>query len=214
MSSREIADLTKSRHFDVIRSIVNLTAAGILTAECPLRDFESRGKTYQEYLLTKRDSLVVVARFSPEFTAAIVDRWQELETKELQSALPTNYIESLEALLFSEREKLAAQQQLQEQRPMIAIYDALCNRKDAVSTTALAKKLGLRSAQQLNKFFREKRIKFLNSDRPQAPYSEWFSVVDVKIGDGDKFAEQCLITPLGQIEITKRWNKANKELAV
>jgi hypothetical protein len=33
-----------------------------------------------ECVLTKRDSLVLVARLSPEFTARIVDRWQELES--------------------------------------------------------------------------------------------------------------------------------------
>lgn len=31
------------------------------------------------YLVGKRDSYVVVAQLSPEFTARLVDRWQELE---------------------------------------------------------------------------------------------------------------------------------------
>ncbi len=34
-------------------------------------------------VLNKRDSLGKVARLSPEFMAAIIDRWQELEAKEL-----------------------------------------------------------------------------------------------------------------------------------
>ena len=34
----------------------------------------------------KRDSLIVVAQLSPEFTGAIVDRWIELEKQVKQSA--------------------------------------------------------------------------------------------------------------------------------
>ena len=38
-------------------------------------------QTYIEYLCSKRDSLIIVARLSPEFTAHVVDRWQELEQR-------------------------------------------------------------------------------------------------------------------------------------
>lgn len=79
MTTREIADLTGSRHGDVIRSIQRLMDDDILTTPLALSDFDVRGKTYQEYHLEKRDSLVVVARICPAFMAAIVDRWQELE---------------------------------------------------------------------------------------------------------------------------------------
>ena len=36
----------------------------------------------------KRDSIVVVAQLSPEFTARLVDRWQELEAQVAKPALP------------------------------------------------------------------------------------------------------------------------------
>ncbi|EKG36121.1 putative phage related protein [Pseudomonas syringae pv. avellanae str. ISPaVe037] len=44
----------------------------------------------QEYHVCKRDSFIVVAQLSPEFTAALVDRWQELED---QSARPMTQAE-------------------------------------------------------------------------------------------------------------------------
>lgn len=208
MSTREIAALLDNAHGNVKISADRLEKSGTIALQ--RSNFNHNGNIYVEYHLTKRDSLILVAQNSPEFTAKIVDRWQELEDKELQPSLPENYIQALEALVASEKDKQAAQLQLQQQRPIVAIYDSLCNRKDSVSTTELAKKLGLRSAQQLNKFLREKRIKFLTSDLPQAPYSEWFSVVDVKVGDGDTFKPQTLITPKGQIEITRLWHKHNK----
>ncbi len=79
MSSREIAELTGTRHDNVKRSAERLAADQILTSPLEGLDFEHRGNTYREYLFKKRDSLVLVARLSPEFTAAVVDRWQELE---------------------------------------------------------------------------------------------------------------------------------------
>ena len=46
-------------------------------------DAMGRSRTTQVYQFTgeqgKRDSIVVVAQLSPEFTAVLVDRWQELE---------------------------------------------------------------------------------------------------------------------------------------
>ena len=54
------------------------------------------GQTYYEYHLTKRDSLIVVAQNCPEFTAAIVDRWQALENQQKPTALiPQSFSEAL-----------------------------------------------------------------------------------------------------------------------
>ena len=81
MSSREIAELTGKRHDNVMAVIRELIKAHILTSEIQELDYVHRGNTYKYFLLNKRDSLVLVARLSPEFTAHIVDRWQELEQK-------------------------------------------------------------------------------------------------------------------------------------
>lgn len=82
MSSREIASLLNKNHSDIKRSAKRLSDAGILTKPLAESNFEHRGNTYTEYLLEKRDCLVLVAQNSPKFTAAIVDRWQELEDKQ------------------------------------------------------------------------------------------------------------------------------------
>lgn len=79
MSSRDIAELTGKEHKNVCRVIRDLIADQILDAQLEPLKFEYRGQWFDYYELSKRDSLVVVARLSPEFTAHIVDRWQELE---------------------------------------------------------------------------------------------------------------------------------------
>ena len=84
MTSREIADLVDSRHDSVKRTIERLVAQGVIKSP-PLVDFKNINNVAgQEYVFSggqgKRDSIVVVAQLSPEFTARLVDRWQELET--------------------------------------------------------------------------------------------------------------------------------------
>lgn len=82
MSSREIAELLEVRHDSVCRTIVRLAERGVMTLP-PLVEVSNTGfgpKTTNEYRIGKRDSYVIVAQLSPEFTAALVDRWQELET--------------------------------------------------------------------------------------------------------------------------------------
>lgn len=81
MSSREIAELVESRHSDVCRSIERLISTDVIEGYTPMAyTHEQNGRQYHEFLIGKRDSYVVVAQLSPEFTARLVDRWQELES--------------------------------------------------------------------------------------------------------------------------------------
>ncbi len=196
MSSREIAILVNSRHDKVKQSIERLALRGVIGLP-PMGDVKNQsGQTVSVYFLEKRDSYVVVAQLSPEFTADLVDRWQELEEAQ-KPQIPQTYGQALQ---------LAADQakQLEEQAPKVAVYEQLADRRGDVSTTLLSKQLdGCRSAIQLNKWLREHGIKMLAMDAPKAGYGDWFNVVsDVK--NGHEFT-QCLITPEGQIEIAKLW---------
>ncbi|MDM3553423.1 phage antirepressor KilAC domain-containing protein [Proteus mirabilis] len=110
MSSREIASLTGSNHSDVKRSADRLFVAQILTQPLAEFPFEHNGNQYTEYRFNKRDSLVLVARLSPQFTAKIVDRWQELESK-MQPVIPQTLPEALRlaADLAEEKQKLESE---------------------------------------------------------------------------------------------------------
>lgn len=110
MSSREIASLTGSNHSDVKRSADRLFIARILTQPLAEFPFEHNGNQYTEYRFNKRDSLVLVARLSPQFTAKIVDRWQELESK-MRPIIPQTLPEALRlaADLAEEKQKLESE---------------------------------------------------------------------------------------------------------
>ena len=84
MSSREIADLVQSRHDNVKTTIERLAAKGVI--EFPAtQGIPTATRPVKVYLIGKRDSYVIVAQLSPEFTARLVDRWQELEEGQRRS---------------------------------------------------------------------------------------------------------------------------------
>ncbi|WP_273790022.1 phage regulatory protein/antirepressor Ant [Bartonella sp. ML70XJBT] len=91
MSSREIAELCGKRHDNVMRDIKNILLElydekDILKFEGIFFDSMNRQKT--EYLLPKRECLILVSGYSTTLRAKIIDRWQELEKKtDLASAL-------------------------------------------------------------------------------------------------------------------------------
>ncbi|HDR1345451.1 TPA: Rha family transcriptional regulator [Pasteurella multocida] len=110
MSSREIASLINKNHSDLCRSIERLISKGVIKGYQPMAyTHPQNGQTYYEYHLDKRDCLVVVAQNCPEFTAVIIDRWQELEEKQQKptALLPQNYAAALRELAESvEREEV------------------------------------------------------------------------------------------------------------
>lgn len=110
MSSREIAELVQSRHDNVKTTVERLAAKSVIQLPSMQEVKNHLGQSVQEYQLCKRDSLIVVAQLCPEFTAKIVDRWQELEAQ-LAPSLPRSFAEALRlAADEAERAELAERQ--------------------------------------------------------------------------------------------------------
>ena len=126
MSSREIAELVDSRHDSVKRTIERLVAQGVIESP-PLVDFKNINNVAgQEYVFSgeqgKRSSIIVVAQLSPEFTARLVDRWQELEAGQAPK-VPQTYAQ---ALLEAGRLAQLAEEQAQQlalAAPKVAFVD-------------------------------------------------------------------------------------------
>ncbi|MBX9866084.1 MAG: Rha family transcriptional regulator [Burkholderiales bacterium] len=82
MSSQEIANVVKRRHDNVKRTMEMLQNKELISFTQIEENSESKvGRPKTVYHVNKRDSYVVVAQLSPEFTADLVDRWQELENQ-------------------------------------------------------------------------------------------------------------------------------------
>ena len=150
MSSREIASVVESRHDSVKRAIERLVERCVISKP-PLVDGDkaANGVTERLYVFSgekgKRDSIIVVAQLSPEFTARLVDRWQELEKKAQQHDLPdfTNPAEAARAwaMQFEQREQLAYE--VKALAPKAQALDRISKTEGSLCVTDAAKVLGM-----------------------------------------------------------------------
>ena len=147
MSSREIAQLCQKPHDNVLKLIRSLIDGGIVKSTTPHQYMHPQnGQWYTEFLSDKRDSLVVVARLSPEFTAAVIDRWQELETQ--NNALP-NFADPVQAArawadAMELQQKAIAQ--VAELQPKAQALDAITHAKGNSNIRDTAKALGAKQS--------------------------------------------------------------------
>ncbi|MCW4151540.1 Rha family transcriptional regulator [Halomonas sp. 18H] len=94
MSSREIAEVVEKRHDNVKVTIQALEDKRLVTFTAS-QEKSTGGRPGIVYRVNKRDSYVIVAQLSPEFTARLVDRWQELEKQVSQPQVPQSFAEAL-----------------------------------------------------------------------------------------------------------------------
>nr|WP_223271354.1 DNA-binding protein [Buttiauxella sp. B2] len=146
MSSREVAKLVQSKHGDVKRSAERLAAGGVLSAPLAHTPYqhEQNGQWYEEYWFKKRDCLVLVARLSPEFTAAVVDRWQELEQG---SVIPQSLPEALRLAADLAEQKQQLENQLLIAAPKVEFVDQYVEAKGSMTFRQVAKLLNAKEAQ-------------------------------------------------------------------
>lgn len=148
MSSREIARLVNSRHADVKRSAGRLLAEDILSAPLAHTPYqnEQNGMWYEEYWFNKRDSLVLVARLSPQFTAAVVDRWQELESQQAVP-VPKSLPEALRLAADLAEQQQQLKQELAAAAPKVEFVDRYCSAKGSMSFRQVAKLLNAKEPE-------------------------------------------------------------------
>ena len=146
MSSREIAQLCQKPHDNVLKLIRSLIDGGIVKSTTPHQYMHPQnGQWYTEFLSDKRDSLVIVARLSPEFTAAVIDRWQELEAQNNAPALP-NFADPVQAARAwadaVEKQQLAIAQ-VAELQPKADALDVISTASNSLNLRETAKTLGV-----------------------------------------------------------------------
>ncbi|EAP5942548.1 TPA: Rha family transcriptional regulator [Escherichia coli] len=116
MTSIEIAELVGKRHDNVKRTIETLAESGVIVRpqieDEPKIDVMGRSRLIQVFRFSdeqgKRDSIIVVAQLSPEFTARLVDRWRELEEQVRQPLTEIEMIAAMAANAVQQRKRLHA----------------------------------------------------------------------------------------------------------
>ena len=215
MSSREIAELVESRHDSVKRSIETLRDKGIIQHPQSVGYEIINGlgiTTYgKEYLICKRDSYIIVAQLSPEFTARLVDRWQELESQQ-KPALPS-YQDALRQL--ADQLDLTSKQsiQLEAQKPAVAFVERYIEATGSKGFRDVCKLLKAKEPE-FREFLIDKKIMY-RLDGKLTPYGNHLDTgrfeVKAGIGENEHAYNQAKFTPKGVNWVAGLWAVHNLE---
>jgi phage antirepressor YoqD-like protein len=144
MSSREIAELTGSTHDNVLKTVRQLVKKGVVSSNETPYTHQQNGQTYAEFLLSYRDTMVVVSGYSVELRAKIIDRWQDLEEQAARrSSIPTNLPDALRLAADKAEENERLLGVIQLQAPKVAALQRLASTPGSVCLTDAAKHLGI-----------------------------------------------------------------------
>ncbi len=158
MSSRELAELIGTSHGEVKRLIGSLETAQRLTQPLRAVNYQHQGETRQEYLLNKRDSLMVIARLSPTFTSVALDRWHE---RELLHDLPdfTNPAVAARAWAQEYERRQALEKRLDLLAPKADFFDRYVQVDGAMGFRQVCKLLKVKEAD-FRQFLLERQIMY------------------------------------------------------
>lgn len=148
MSSLEIAELTEKRHDAILRDIRNLLNQGVNAHNFVEVEYtDKKGEKRPCYELTKKGCLILASGYDAKLREKIIDRWEELE-KDKQNGnfqTPSTYIEALEALIASEKEKERLRIESENQQRQISVLqpkaffaDCIMQSEDCISIGEMA----------------------------------------------------------------------------
>lgn len=234
MSSRDMAELVGLRHDNVKRTIDSLALKGVIGSPQFEEYLDSLRRPAKQYLVGKRDSFIVVAQLCPEFTARLVDRWQELEEQIAKPAF--DYMAALRdprtllALLNENVTKVVALEadnteltkenhllevKVEQDAPKVAFHDMVAVSHKTYNAAQAAKVIGT-GRTRLLQFMRQKGWVTRTNEPYQAKIEA--GLLDVKLGtfehpiDGTIPTCSTLITGKGLTKLQAMWQSREEDL--
>ena len=131
MTSLEIAEITGKNHSHIMRDIRNLLSQGVSESNFGLSSYKQSQpnggtKNVPCYKLTKKGCLILASGYDAVLREKIINRWEELETKERTGgfAVPQTFGEALmlaakQQLALEEKEKKIAALNEEQERLLI-----------------------------------------------------------------------------------------------
>ncbi|EEW7386826.1 DNA-binding protein [Escherichia coli] len=215
MTSIEIAELVGSRHDKVKQSIERLAVRGVIRNP-PMVVFEKINnlgllRGVEAYVFEgeqgKRDSIIVVAQLSPEFTARLVDRWRELEGA--TAKIPQTFSEALRLAANLEDQKAELEKQLALAAPKVEFADRV-GEASGILIGNFAKVVGI-GPNKLFAWMRDHKILIASGSRRNVPMQEYmdrgyFTVKEtaVNTNHGIQISFTTKITGRGQQWLTRK----------
>lgn len=213
MSSRQIAIVVNSRHDSVKRTIERLAESGVISFT-PMVETSHEGagsRPVEVYAVNERDSYVVVAQLSPEFTANLVDYWQATKSQHpvQQFTIPSNLPEALRLAADLAEQKAVLEAKVQADAPKVQFHDQVTEAINCQTVEEVAKVLG---TGKIRMFRWLRQEGFLMSDNnPYQSYLDrgYFRVIEAQYNDKKRGEShtytKTLITGKGLAFIQKRF---------
>ena len=131
MTSLEIAELTGSSHNDVMRDIEKaLSELGIDHLKFQEGYLDSDNQQRKMYRLPRYECDVFIYRYSVKYRVAVVNRWQDLEEKEIKVLSPSEMLlQSAQLMVNLEKEQSELRQKPTQEDKRL---DALVKRLDKI----------------------------------------------------------------------------------
>lgn len=150
MTSMEVAEITGKEHKHVMRDIRVLLEQGVHESNFGLtfiiRTLPNNAQRKDPcYNITKKGCFILASGYNALLREKIIDRWEELETKERQTvpALPQTYLEALKALVLSEEQKQVLALENESMKPKADYFDTLVERGSNLNLRDTAKMIGV-----------------------------------------------------------------------
>ncbi len=227
-SSRDVAEKFGKRNSDVNRSIENLTVQN-----CTVKNmFEkstyisSRGREENEYFMDRDGFSLLVMGFTGKkalvWKLKYIEAFNKMEEK-LKASMNLTSEEQLKLQLFDKDplRVVQAHQQLvsievdkatapliaenNEMKPKAEYHDDVLNKDGLISTTIIAKDLGLRSAVKLNHIMFLNNIIFKNKSGVWCPYADYEWLITEKYADYKSYNVQNSNPCLKWTEKGRKW---------
>ena len=196
MTSLVIAEATGKEHKSVMRDI-RILSEQVTEKDgytfVPVSYTDAYNRQQPMYSLGKKECFLLASGYSPLLRAKIIDRWMELENKELNKFhIPHTLSEAL--LLASNQAKQIEEQQklIKVQTPKVEFFDAVADSKTAVTMNNVSKVLEIKGYGRNNlfEFLRSKSI-LMRNNQPYQKYVDlgYFRVIEQRY---QKDNEECI----------------------
>lgn len=211
MSSREIAEIVESRHDNVKRTMETLKDKGLISFT--QSEEKTSGRPATVYHVGKRDSYVIVAQLCPEFTARLVDRWQELERQVAGPAfqIPQTMAQALR-LAADQAEKIEQQQrEIEHARPAVEFVGRYVSADSGNKGFRQVAKLLEANERELRAFLRDNRIMYQLGGE-WMPYQNHIDagrfVVKTGVAENEHAYNTAKFTPKGVSWLAALWSQS------
>jgi phage antirepressor YoqD-like protein len=213
MTSREISELTGKAHKDVTRDIEHTLSQ----AEIDVRRFahtykDSQNRSQKEYRLPKRECDLVVSGYSVKYRLAIIDRWQELESKN-QLAIPNfnDPVAAARAWADAKESEIKAIQYAEAAKPSVEFVERYVQSTGNLGFRQICKLLKAKESE-FRAFLQKKNIMYRLGGE-WAPYAAHIDAgrfyVTTGTGDNNHNFTSAKFTPKGVEWIAKLWGENN-----